>query len=895
MPRKLTYEELEHKVDKLNQVEDALRDSEERFRLIAETSPDYIYQVDTEGTIIYVSPAVEQILEYEPDELIGTNFINLAPPSSVSETLEKFQTMLSEKRRGIFELQLLNKSGNIINTETHASIMVKEGKLIGVQGVTRDITERKESEKALRESEENYRELANSLPQTVFETDDKGNLQFVNLNAFDVFGYTKKDFEKGLNALQMLISEDHDRALENMQRVLKGEALGGIEYTAIKNNGETFPILIHANRILRENIPAGLRGIIVDLTERKQAEEVLRDNEQRFKRLAESTFEGILLHEEAKVIDMNKTFATMFGYDQSELIGMDAMRLVSPESIEVVRENIRKEYEEPYEAIGLRKDGSAFIMEIKAKMIDSKGGRIRVAACRDITEQKRAEDALKQSEEKYRILIEESPLGVSLIDKSGQYIYINPRFIEMFGYSLEHIRTGRDWFRKAFPDKKYRQKVISTWITDKHDYGVGESRTRMFVVICLDGSEKTINFRPVTLDTGDQLVIYEDITETKQLEDQLRQAQKMEAIGTLAGGIAHDFNNLLMGMQGRTSLMLLGKDSSHPGFEHLKGIEDNIKSAADLTKQLLGFARGGKYEVQSTNLNEIVNKSTDMFGRARKEITIHKKLQKEIWTVEVDQTQIEQVLLNLYVNAWQAMSRGGTLYLETENVTLGKTFVKPYAVTPGKFLKISVTDTGAGMDEATQKRIFDPFFTTKEISRGTGLGLASAYGIIKNHNGIINVSSKKDKGTTFNIYLPASEKEIAKGKEITEEVIKGTETILLIDDEEMIIEVGKEMLENLGYTVLSAKSGKEAITTYQKDMDRIEGVILDMVMPGMGGSETYDRLKAINPDIKVLLSSGYNIDGLAKTILAKGCDGFIQKPFSLEDLSKKLRELLDNE
>ena len=309
----------------------------------------------------------------------------------------------------------------------------------------------------------------------------------------------------------------------------------------------------------------------------------------------------------------------------------------------------------------------------------------------------------------------------------------------------------------------------------------------------------------------------------------------------------------------------------------------------------MGFARGGKYEVKPTNLNEMVNKSADMFGRTKKEITIHQKVQKDIWTVEVDQPQIEQVLLNLYVNAWQAMSGTGELSLETENVTLDETFAKPYGVKPGNYVKISVSDTGIGMDKATQKRVFDPFFTTKEKSRGTGLGLASAYGIIKNHDGLINVYSEIGKGATFNIYLPISEKEVKKEKEIFGELIKGAETLLLIDDEEMIIEVGQELLENLGYTVLSAKSGKEAIETYQKNREKIDMVLLDMIMPEMGGSETYDLLKAIDPDIKVLLSSGYSIDGLAKTILAKGCDGFIQKPFSLMDLSQKLREILDKE
>ncbi len=513
----------------------------------------------------------------------------------------------------------------------------------------------------------------------------------------------------------------------------------------------------------------------------------------------------------------------------------------------------------------------------------------------DITNRKQAEAELQESEERFRTLVEESPLGISFIGKDGRYKYLNPQFEEMFGYTIADVPTGEEWFRKAYPDKKYRQQLVRVWNEDKNISGVGQSRPRVYTVTCKDGSSKEIHFRPVTLENLDQFVIYEDITEKTIMEKQLQQAQKMEAIGTLAGGIAHDFNNLLMGMQGRTSLMLMDKDTSSPDYDHLKGIEDIIKSAADLTKQLLGFARSGKYEIKATNLNKIVNKSTDMFGRTKKEVIIHKKTEKYLWTVEVDRGQIEQVLLNLYVNAWQAMSGAGELYLETGNVKLDKRFVKPFGTKPGRYVKISLTDTGVGMDEQTQQRVFDPFFTTKEMGRGTGLGLASAYGIINSHSGIITVHSKKGHGATFNIYLPVSEKTEREEIQIPEEILKGSETVLLIDDEEMIIEIGQELLKTLGYTVLLAKSGKEGIDIYKKNEDLIDMVILDMIMPGLGGNKTYDRLKEINPDIKALLSSGYSIDGLAKTILAKGCDGFIQKPFGLSDLSKKIREILDKE
>jgi len=383
-----------------------------------------------------------------------------------------------------------------------------------------------------------------------------------------------------------------------------------------------------------------------------------------------------------------------------------------------------------------------------------------------------------------------------------------------------------------------------------------------------------------------------DITDSKRLEAQFQEAQRLEAIGTLAGGIAHDFNNLLMGIQGRASLMLMDMDSNHPHSEHLSGIEDAVKRGAHLTKQLLGFARVGKYEVRPADLNDLIGKSSEMLGRAKKEIKIRRKYQKDIWTVEIDRGQIEQVLVNLYVNAWQAMPEGGDLYLETKNVKLDTDDARAFGVAPGHYVKISTTDSGTGMDEATRQRVFEPFFTTKELGVGTGLGLASAYGIIKNHGGVISVDSELGHGTTFDIYLPASEKEIPREKEPPGDVVKGTETVLFVDDEAMIMDVGKEMLTALGYRIIEAKNGKQAVELYEENQDKIDIVILDLIMPDMDGGKVYDRLKKMNPKIKVLLSSGYIRDDRANGIIERGCDGFIQKPFDVKELSGRLREIL---
>ncbi|NPU83666.1 MAG: PAS domain S-box protein [Syntrophaceae bacterium] len=744
---------------------------------------------------------------------------------------------------------------------------------------------------------EQYRGLLDKANEGFFILQD-GKFVFVNQRMAEILGSTVSELE-GFPFNGNVWPEDREYVVATYWKRVKGEDVPALyEFRVIGAGGKPVWTYLSATARLQWKGKPATVYLLTDISERKRAEEALRQSESRYRTIFENTGTAIIVVEDDTTISFaNTEFEKLSGYARHEIEGRKSWtEFVIPQHLErmIAQHRLRRvdggASQKYYEFRFIDKDGGIKDIALSVDVIP--GTKTSIASLLNITDRKQAEEALRKSEERFRALSENAPDIIYTMDLTGAITYANPSWKFVLGHDPEEI-IGRYFteFTREEDQKAYRRLFKS--LRDE----MQTVTNHIGVMLTRDGRERVFNMNSAFNRDSDGCVTgvigtLKDVTEGMEIEKKLNQAQRMEAIGTLAGGIAHDFNNLLMGIQGYASLMLLDLEPSHPHYERVRRIEEQVKSGTDLTRQLLGLARGGRYEVKPSDMNDIVNKTSDMFGRTKKEISIYRKYAEDLWSVEVDRGQMDQVFMNLYVNAWQAMPGGGEIFLETENLILEDEKTVPYAARPGKYVKITVADTGSGMDEKTRERIFDPFFTTKSMGRGTGLGLATVYGIIKGHGGMIHVESEPGQGTTFMLYIPASEEEVVKEKTETGAVRGGRETILLADDEAIVLDVTRDLLESLGYHVYVAGGGQEAVAAYMEKKDEIDLVILDMIMPGMSGGETFDRLREVNPEVRILLSSGYSINGQAQDILDRGCNGFLQKPFHLEQLSGKVREIL---
>ncbi|MBW2107385.1 MAG: PAS domain S-box protein, partial [Deltaproteobacteria bacterium] len=802
----------------------------------------------------------------------------------------------------------VNRHNNMVTTvltlgkELSFAAKVSEENKKLVKRLNQEIFERRRTEIILKASQKTYWDLYENAPTAYFSVSAvDGSILRCNAAAARLSGYDRKTLiTMKIQDLYDPSDEGWGKAQEIFKAMQAGKSVMDVELKMKHKNGVSFWISLSVEPIrdVQGNVVES-RSAVIDIDKRKRAEQRLQHEHSFRTAIIEKAAEGLCVCHEIETYPYvrftvwNDRMTEITGYTMEQINKLGWYQTVYPDPKDQqaaktcmarmrTGDDLRAERWEI-----TRADGKKRIMNISTSVLETHDGSIHVLALmNDVTEQEEAQAALRQGRAVLQALLDATSDVTVLQDRSGTILGYNGALLESLGLDDEQL-NGQciyDFLPTSVAQarKTYVEQVFSSG-KPVHFEEEREARTLQTAIY------------PILDARGDvtqAAVFVRDVTEQRATERRIRQMCKLEALGTLAGGIAHDFNNLLMTIQGNVSLMITDLEPSDPHHALLSNVEESVRSGARLTRQLLGYARKGQYHVEPVDLNALINQTCETFGRARKEIRIHKELAKDVWAVKADQGQIEQVLLNLYVNAADAMPDGGDLYIWTENISHLDMQDKEYTPKPGKYVCLYVADTGGGMDRGTLERIFDPFFTTKKLGRGTGLGLASTYGIIKGHGGYIDVDSQKDTGTTFNIYLPATAQKPEQPRKGPQAVLEGRGVILLVDDEPTVLDVGAKLLNKLGYTVLTASSGRDALNLYQEKDDEVDLILLDMVMPDMGGAETFDGIKKINPSAKVLLASGYAQDGRAGEILKRGCNGFIQKPFSIQELSETIKDIL---
>ncbi|MCE5335837.1 MAG: response regulator [Desulfobacteraceae bacterium] len=637
--------------------------------------------------------------------------------------------------------------------------------------------------------------------------------------------------------------------------------------------------------------------------ERRKAVKELHDREEDLLRITENIQDLVGEIDESGILwYASPSFENALGYRREDLLGKPVFGLVHPDDRDrIYRDFLRGGRELNTIRVEFRcrhAEGHYLWMDASGSFLRDASGKFlgAVIGGRDVTDKRLAELALQESEAKYRSLVENSTDMIMRFDRFNRHLFASPSVFGIFPPGRGGC-IGRSHRELEFPEEE-----CAFWEDSIQTVFATETPFEMEIRLERESGHVDLNVRffPEAGEEGgitSVLCVARDITKEKSTEAQLLQAQKMEAIGTLAGGVAHDFNNLLHTIMGYTDILLLGKKDSDPGFKELMEISRAAGTAGELTRQLLAFGRKVESKLQSTDLNTIITHLCKVLARTfPKMIRIDACLKEEgLMRVRADSSQIQQVLLNLAVNARDAMPNGGTLSISTENVTLGSEDLMRYpGVTPGKYVRLIVSDTGDGMDKRTMEKIFDPFFTTKDVGKGTGLGLAMVYGILKNHHGHIFCSSEQGRGTTFTIFLPVST--TFRGVEepaAPRMLLAGTESVLLVDDEELIRDVTTKFLQDHGYSVRALASGEAAIEFYRNSHETVDLIILDLIMPGMGGRACLFKLLEINPNARIIISSGFGPAQIREEALDAGVKDFINKPYRAVDLLGAVRKVLD--
>jgi two-component system, cell cycle sensor histidine kinase and response regulator CckA len=892
------------------ELRDEIAESESREtekRLLAQTvasAKDCISITDLNDNILFVNDAFLNTYGYSEEELIGNNVSMVRSPNTVPEVA---QQILPATLAGEWHGEMLNrkKDGSDFPIGLWASLVKNDaGEPVAMVGVARDITERKRVEQSLMGSEERFRELFDNAPIGYHELDTEGRIIQVNSTELTMLGYSRGEM-MGQHIWKFVGKGEMSR--QSVLAKLSGSILPSgraYERTYRRKDGTIVPVLVE-DRIIRDsnNSITGIRTTIQDNTERKLAEEELLKAKERMQMILEGTPHLFFYVQDVKgdINYISPAIEDITGYKVDEWIGQRHWFATDSSLNEEARKRTHENLKgiinyDPILVESKHADGKLILLEVYERPIFKDKQVVGLqGVAHDITERKLAEEMLRKSEEQFRLIMENVADMIAVLDLEGRRLYNNPAYKPILG-DPELLR-GTDSFQEIHPDDKEKIKRI---FRETVQTGIGQRNEYRFVAknggIHFIESQGSV-IRDENGNVSQVVLVSRDVTEKKALENELRQAQKLESLGTLASGIAHDFNNILAIIMGHSAL--LSRVIGDPAKLSLSidAINKATKRGASLVKQLLTFARKTEVLFESVRVNDIIQEIIKLLAETLpKTIMVSTNLKFDLPTITADASQIHQVLLNLCVNARDAMPKGGTLDITT--VVFKGSDIKakfPNALV-GEYVLIQVADSGIGMDEATRQRMFEPFFTTKDVGKGTGLGLSVVHSIVANHNGFIDVDSKPDKGTVFRIYLPVQVKKIEikqTAKKNIQDIPGGTETILVVEDEELLRDIAKSFLSLKGYKVITAADGEEAVAVFSHFKKEISVVISDLGLPKFGGDVVYEKIRALDPNAPIILASGF-IDPVVKDKLRKaGAQHFIQKPYQMQEVLEVVRELID--